>query len=538
MAEETTQPVETEAESGEGLASMGEKPDLVAQFKAARKAATPLLAIRTADQFATIQELSRSLKGEPILVQWDILMGMNGMNKLGEQAVELCLGGKPVATSTRPDAMLTYAVKLPTKGIIFMKNAHNYLTDVMTRQGIINLRDIFKSTRRTLIMLGPDFNFPADLSNDVVILDSELPGPPEVATIVENTYKAFITSGADLQMPDAKAVEKSVDALIGIARFPAEQSAVMSMTKQGLDLDRLWELKRREIEKAPGLRVFRGGYTYNDVGGYDNVKEYLGDIMNGWEPPRIICFVDEIEKATGRRGGGKEIGGSQANSGMLGTLLSEMEEQQYDGIIGIGPPGSAKSLIAQATGNTFGVPTVGFDMNGMLNSLVGESEANMRFALKVLRAMGQGRVFFIATCNSIAELPPELRRRFSLGTFFFDLPTEPERSKIWDIHRKNYNISDEYTTPDDNGWTGAEIRNCCKIARKRSCDLVKASRTITPVAIAAREEIETLRREASGRYISASYDGYYNHNRSDVARATLPEGADAVLRMLADDDEE
>jgi hypothetical protein len=28
-------------------------------------------------------------------------------------------------------------------------------------------------------------------------------------------------------------------------------------------------------------------------------------------------------------------------------------------------------------------------------------------------------MLFIATSNSIASLPPELRRRFTLGTFFF-----------------------------------------------------------------------------------------------------------------------
>ncbi|MGB7590439.1 MAG: hypothetical protein WBO19_04275, partial [Terriglobia bacterium] len=42
-------------------------------------------------------------------------------------------------------------------------------------------------------------------------------------------------------------------------------------------------------------------------------------------------------------------------------------------------------------------------------------------------AVSQGRMLFIATCNSIASLPPELRRRFTLGTFFFDLPTVDER---------------------------------------------------------------------------------------------------------------
>jgi hypothetical protein len=46
--------------------------------------------------------------------------------------------------------------------------------------------------------------------------------------------------------------------------------------------------------------------------------------------------------------------------------------------------------------------------------------------IKVDAVAQEGRMLFIATCNSIASLPPELRRRFTLGTFFFDLPTALE----------------------------------------------------------------------------------------------------------------
>ena len=54
---------------------------------------------------------------------------------------------------------------------------------------------------------------------------------------------------------------------------------------------------------------------------------------------------------------------------------------------------------------------------------MGASTERLRTALQIIDAVSQGRMLFIATCNSIASLPPELRRRFTLGTFFFDLPT-------------------------------------------------------------------------------------------------------------------
>src|SRR5579885_1973976 len=57
----------------------------------------------------------------------------------------------------------------------------------------------------------------------------------------------------------------------------------------------------------------------------------------------------------------------------------------------------------------------------MQNAMVGASGERLRAALKVVDAVTNGRSLWIATCNSIGTLPPELRRRFTLGTFFFDL---------------------------------------------------------------------------------------------------------------------
>jgi hypothetical protein len=36
----------------------------------------------------------------------------------------------------------------------------------------------------------------------------------------------------------------------------------------------------------------------------------------------------------------------------------------------------------------------------------------------------------------VSVLPPELRRRFTLGAFFLDLPTVDERETIWRIYNE------------------------------------------------------------------------------------------------------
>jgi AAA+ superfamily predicted ATPase len=113
-----------------------------------------------------------------------------------------------------------------------------------------------------------------------------------------------------------------------------------------------------------------------------------------------------------------------------------MQDNSASGVIFIGPPGSAKSMVAKAAGTEAGVPTIQLDLGAMRGSLVGQSESQVRSALKVITAVASGKTLWIATCNSIGNLPPELRLRFTLGTFFFDLPAAAERDRIWNIYLK------------------------------------------------------------------------------------------------------
>src|SRR5438132_13093932 len=123
-----------------------------------------------------------------------------------------------------------------------------------------------------------------------------------------------------------------------------------------------------------------------------------------------------------------------------------------------GSPGAAKSAVGKAAGATAGIPTVAFDLSAMQNSLVGGSGEQLRAALQVVDAISQGRSLWIATCNSITSLPPELRRRFTLVTVCFDLPSAEERKAIWNIYLPKWSLTGE--VPDDKGCTGADINGC------------------------------------------------------------------------------
>jgi hypothetical protein len=479
-------------------------------FKAARRVATPLIAVRTPDPAATIDAIVSTSNGSP-MISWDIIRGLRGVSKNDATVSALAniLGERDPSFFANPAEALTAIVGLPAKAIVFMLNAHRFLSNEAVAQAVWNLRDIFKGNGSTLVMLCPSITLPAELSQDVLVLDEPLPTTDELRTIITDTLKQ-----AKLDAPEPTIV-KAIDATCGLAAFPAEQATAMSCSKEGLDTNALWERKRQQIEQTPGLSVWRGGQTFDSIGGNDNAKKFFRQVLAGEQPPRAIVFIDEIEKAMSGSAGDT----SGVSQEMLGTLLTYMQDKGATGVIAVGPPGAGKSEIAKAAGNTGNIPTIAFDLSGMKGSLVGESGANLRNALKVVEAVSQGRTLFIATCNSIGSLPPELRRRFSFGTFFFDLPDAEERAAIWSIYLDKFGIKKQ-EKPDDAGWTGAEIKMCCDLAYRLKTTLKDAAAFIVPVSRSAADQIEKLRTQANGRFISASKPGVYRYDKTAPAAST------------------
>ena len=237
-------------------------------------------------------------------------------------------------------------------------------------------------------------------------------------------------------------------------------------------------------------------------------------------------------------------------------------------------PGSGKSAFAKALGKETGRPTIILDVGALMGSLVGQTEGNIRQALRIADAMapailfidecekafsgvassGQtdsgvsarlfgslltwmndhtSDVYLVATCNDISKLPPEFSRaeRFD-GVFFLNLPGRAEKDAIWRLYLQQFQLDAKQRLPDDDNWTGAEIRACCRLAALLDLPLVQAAQNVVPVAVTAAESVERLRNWASGRCLNADEAGIYRREiggsgtRRRVSRRSVAELTD------------
>ena len=494
-------------------------------FIAARKVSIPLIVVRSGDHAATIAALGELVtnpqtKQSAPALRWEAVNGLAPVNTLGT-AVRAQIAAQPQLTI--PDVeMLTRLEKAPAFTCTFMQNAHLFWKAPQTLQAIWNLRDLFKRDGRTLVLLTTlGAPIPTELANDVVTLEEPLPTKDQLAATVRSIYESV------QQAADDAIVGRAVEALAGVrTSFLAEQNAAICMTKSGVNIDDLWAQKKALINDTPGLRYMDPTLSFADLGGCDALKTFFKLLFTGAAQPSVLVFMDEIDDMFAGVGGDT----SGVSTVMHGKFLTQITKTQAKGVLLLGHPGVGKSAIVEAAAHEYGKPLVGLDFGDIKNSLVGASEERTAQALAVIDAISFGRALYIGTCNSTGNLSPQLMRRFP-WRFFFDLPTKAERKLIWPVYeqRPHADASGPLTKaqladrPDDANWTGAEIRECCENAWRFSCSLAQAANYVVPIARSRPEDVDSRRKEAANRYLSASYPGEYRLQNAETPKvATVP----------------
>lgn len=474
-------------------------------LRAIRARGVPLCCFETADPAQTIRGCCAALNGKiestPIM-QWTFSRGLEGLNSAGKQVADTLSPNGAIDTGNPAEAILKLQ-NTPDKSLVFIHTAGRILNDPSIIQGIWLLRDTFKANGSTLVLLTPAVTLPEELKQDVVVISEPLPDQAEIEAIVDSICR-------DAGLPDPANKPKVVDTLLGLSSFAAEQAVALSLSKDGVDIESLLGHRRSFVSQTAGLEIRTDKLTFADIAGYETVKSALTRKIGGQRPPRLVIWLEELEKAFGA----SMTDSSGVSQDQVGTLLTWFQDKLNADLMSamllVGFPGTGKSAIAMATHNEAQCECVRMDIGAMKGSLVGESERKIRQALKTVDAICKGHILCLATCNSIANIPSAFVSRFAFGTYFFNLPVESENKIIWELKRKKYSIADADEAPPSLGWTGREIQQCCFLANDLRITLKEAAQYIAPFCLSGRKEIDSLRGQADGRWISASEPGIFN----------------------------
>lgn len=334
---------------------------------------------------------------------------------------------------------------------------------------------------------------------------------------------------------DEEGKEKLCKAAMGLTLQEAENAFALAMVNDGKvdvsDLDIILSEKMQVIKKTGILEFINTDIKISDVGGLENLKNWLNKRNNSWsESAKKYCLP--------------------APKGVLIT----------------GVPGCGKSLTAKAMSAAWQLPLLKLDFGKIFSGIVGSSEENMRKAIKTAEAVAPSilwvdeiekslsglnsngdsgtssrifgtfltwmqektaPVFVIATANNINSLPAELLRKGRFDEIFFvDLPTQREREEIFKLHLskrlKNKDVASKIEINNDlyrqlaqmtEGFVGAEIEQVVISAlyeaffNKRPLefsDLANTIKNVVPLSVTQKEQILAIRQWANIRAVAAT----------------------------------
>jgi len=490
-----------------------------------------ILYLQTAEEIRAEQEIlqaaAESSAADKIkILTWSYTTGLAEVTKNGF---------RPIGNETEdPIVALREISKTDKDSLFIFKDLHPFLENPMVRR---LLRDISRSFKvgvvdgkpllRTLILISPLGSIPEDLKSDISLLDLELPTIELLSEAVND-----IASGEELTnlIGGQEGKEKTAEACRGLTLLEARDSTLKSLVVKKLNpnskpvAELVMHEKALALKKTNILEYYPADISTEQVGGLDNLKAWLG--------LRKEAFTKDARA--------------------FGLPVPR-------GILLAGVPGAGKSLIAKAAANLYHVPLIRFDLGKVFGSLVGQSESNVRLAIRTAEALhncilwldeidkafagmnssstgdsGVSQrvfgniitwmqektlpVFIIATSNRTEGLPPELLRKGRFDEIFFvDLPSQKERKDIFRIHVKKRRPAlaldlDEVTDRSD-GFSGAEIEEVVisalyqafskKVELSESLMLDAIENTV-PLSRSRKDDIDRMRSWAAQNAVNAS----------------------------------
>ncbi len=431
-----------------------------------------------------------------------------------------------------PLQALEYVTNISEKagGIFILRDFHRFLEDISISRQLRNLARILKSQAKNIVIVAPEIQIPAELTEVLTVVDFALPTASEIKTEIER-----LTAATGQPLSD-KLLAELVRSAQGLSLERIRRVLTRAIAFHGRlepeDAELILEEKRQSIRQTQILDFYPATEQISDIGGLDNLKDWLL-----------------------RRGGA------------FSDRARAYGLPHPRGLLLVGIQGTGKSLTAKAIAHHWHLPLLRLDVGRLFGGLVGESESRTRQTIELAEALSPcilwideidkgfsgadskgdsgttsrvfgtfitwlaektSPVFVVATANNIRALPPEIMRKGRFDeVFFVGLPNQEEREAIFKVHLTrlrphnlgNYDIERlAYETLD---FSGAEIEQTIIEAMHigfsqnrdfTTDDILEAASQIIPLAKTAQEQIQFLQNwVAAGKARLASK----NNNLSD-----------------------
>jgi len=451
------------------------------------------------------------------LFRWSVTDGLTKLN-FGPQLV-----ARGSEHNNAEDA-LKHIKSQTQPGVYAFCDLHPFLTD--QPQVVRLLKDIALNhfaVPHTLVLLSYQMRVPPELTRYSVSFTLSLPSDDKIMSIIREEAKDWSERhrGARVKT-DNLTLKKLVNNLQGMSADDVRRLVRSAIWNDGAlteeDLPRINKAKFALLDMEGVMSFEQQTENFSQVGGLNNLKR--------WLLARREAFTRD-----------------------------DAQKDRPKGILLLGVQGSGKSLAAKAVAGLWGLALLRLDVGALYNKYHGETERNLREALKLADAMSpcvlwldeiekgmsQGnsdngtsqrllgtlltwmaerktRVFIVATSNDISQLPPELIRKGRLDEIFFvDLPDLDVRKDIFVIHLNKRNcLAQQFDVPQlaiaSEGFSGSEIEQAIVAALYSAesegklldtATLLQELAATSPLSKVMAEQIAQLRAWAAERTIPA-----------------------------------
>ncbi len=426
------------------------------------------------------------------------------------------------------DALLALDFVMESKepAIFVLKDFHSFLNDVTLIRRLRDLTSALKHSYKTIVILAPMLKLPLELEKEVTVVEYALPSIEELGQLLDNIIASVKQNPqVNVNMTDVER-EQILKAALGLTSNEAENVFAKSLVeKLRFDVDVVLSEKEQIIRKSGILEYYPATEAFANVGGMD--------VLKGWMDKRTVAFTEKA-RAFGL--------------------------PNPKGILLLGVQGCGKSLSARSIASLWKLPLLRMDVGKIFGGIVGQSEENIRKAIRTAESTAPNVVwidelekgfagtqssgisdggttarvfgtfitwlqdktapcFVVATANDVTSLPPELLRKGRFDEIFFvDLPSAAERSEIFEIHLKKrkrdpQGFDLDLLSKDTAGFSGAEIEQVVIAAMYDAFaldkditteSLVEEAKASVPLSVTMAERIAMLREWAKTRARPAS----------------------------------